>query len=139
MKFRFSAIFSQVGISFDISHKVVKLIWNEIEEKVILSDFYKEKHKDYTLVFIYSAREQNDYAIMGATISKRYKVVEYIIYMPYKEIQSDPKVYDVFLTYIEKGIREIFEMYDIEQCELTPIFQNVRKKVINNPDYLYQE
>ena len=139
MKFRFSAIFSQVGVSFKISHKVIKLIWNELEEQVALSDFFVKKHKDYTLVFIYSAREQNDFSIMGATISKRYKVVEYVINMPYKEIQSDPKVYDVFLTYLEKGIREIFAMYDIEQCELTSIFKNVREKVIDNPDYLYQE
>jgi hypothetical protein len=139
MKFSFSAIFSQVGISFDISHKVIKLIWNELEEKVALSDSFAKKHKDYTLVFMYSAREQNDYAIMCPIISKRYKVVEYVIKMPYKEIQSDPKVYDIFLTYMEKGIREIFEMYDIKQSELTPIFQNVREKVIGNPDYLYQE
>ena len=139
MKFRFSAIFSQVGISFKISHKVIKLIWNELENKITLSDLYSKKHKEYTLVFIYSAREQNDFVIMGPTISKRYKVVEYAIYMPYQEIQSDLKIYDVFLTYLEKGIREIFEMYDIEQNELTPIFQNVREKVIDNPDYLYQE
>jgi hypothetical protein len=139
MKFRFSAIFSQVGISFDISHKVIKLIWNELEERVTLSDLFAKKHKDCTLVFMYSAREQNDFAIMGATISKRYRVVEYVIYMPYQEIQSDPKIYDVFLIYMEKGIRKIFEIYDIEQSELTPIFQNIREKVIDNPDYLYQQ
>jgi hypothetical protein len=115
------------------------LIWNELEEKVVLSDCFVKKHKDYTLVFMYSARKQNDFAIMGATISKRYKVVEYVINMPYQEIQSDPKVYDVFLTYMERGIREIFKMYDIEQSELTTIFQNVRGKVIGNSDYLYQE
>jgi hypothetical protein len=65
-------------------------------------------------VFLLSAREQNDFAIMGATISKRYKVVEYVINMPYQEIQLDPKVYDVFLKYMERGIREIFEMYEPE-------------------------
>jgi hypothetical protein len=139
MKFRIGAIFSQVGISFKISHKVLKLIWNELEEKINLSELYSKKNKDYTLVLLLSAREQNDFAIMGATISKRYKVVEYVINMPYQEIQLDPQIYDVFLTYMEKGIREIFEIYDIEQSELTPIFQNVREKVIDNPDYLYQE
>ena len=139
MKFSFSAIFSEVGISFKISHKVIKLIWNALEERVSLSECYEKKHKDYTLVFMYSAREQNDFAIMGATISKRYKVVEYVINMPYQEIQSDPKVYDVFLTYMERGIREIFAMYDIEQSELTLIFQNVREQVIDNPDYFYQQ
>jgi hypothetical protein len=139
MKFRFSAIFSEVGISFDISHKVIKLIWYALEEKVCLSECYEKKHKDYTLVFIYSAREQNDFAIMGTTISKRYKVVEYVINMPYQEIHSDPKVYDVFLTYLEKGIREIFGIYDIKQNELTSIFQNAREKVIGNPEYLYKK
>jgi hypothetical protein len=139
MKFRFSAIFSQVGVSFNISHKVIKLIWNELEDKIALSDFFEKKHKDFTLVFIYSAREQNDFTVMGATISKRYKVVEYVINMPYQEIRSDPKMYDVFLGYMERGIREIFEMYGIEQRELTPIFQNVREKVIGNPDYLDQQ
>jgi len=139
MKFRIGAIFSQVGISFKISHKVIKLIWNELEEKIDLPESYTKKYKDYTLVFLYSAREQNDFAIMGVYVSKRYKIVEYVIRMPYKEIQSDPKVYDVFLTYMEKGIRKIFEIYDVEQSKLTHIFQNVREKVINNPDYLYQQ
>jgi hypothetical protein len=139
MKFRFSAIFSQVGISFKISHKAVKLIWYELEEKVDLSDLFVKKYKDYTLVFIYSAREQNDFAVMEAIISKRYKVVEYVIKMPYREIQSDPKVYDVFLIYLEKGIREIFEKYEIEQKELHSIFQNVREKVIDNPEFRYIE
>ena len=139
MKFRFGAIFSQVGISFNISHKVVKLIWNELEERVLLSDFFVKKHKDYTLVFMYSAREQNDFAITEAIISKRYKVVEHVIRMPYREIQSDPKKYDVFLTYLEKGIREIFEKYEIEQNELYSIFLNTRDKVIDNPEFRYNE
>jgi hypothetical protein len=135
MKFRIGAIFSQVGVSFEISHKVVKLIWNDLEQKVSLSEAFEKKYKDYTLVFLYSAREENDFLIKGPTISKRYKVVEYVIRMPYKEIQSDNEVYNVFLSYMEKGIREVFEQYNINQNELNAIFSNARKKVIGNPEY----
>jgi hypothetical protein len=56
MKFRIGAIFSQVGIFFKISHKVVKLIWNELEEKITLSETFEKKYKNYTLAFLYSAR-----------------------------------------------------------------------------------
>ena len=47
MTFRIGAIFSQVGISFKISHKVVKLIWNDLEKEINFSDEYKKAHKDY--------------------------------------------------------------------------------------------
>ncbi len=136
MKFRIGAIFSQVGISFEISHKVVKLIWNDLEQKVSLSEAFEKKYKNYTLVFLYSAREENDFLVKGPTISKRYKVVEYVIRMPYKEIQSDEEVYKVFLFYMEKGIREVFGEYNINQNELDSIFSNVRKEVIGNQEYL---
>ena len=135
MKFRIGAIFSQVGISFKISHKVVKLIWNELEEKITLSETFEKKYKNYTLSFLYSAREENDFEIKGPIISKRYKVVEYVINMPYLKIQSDPEVYNVFLSYMEKGIRTVFEQYNISQSQLEAIFSIARKEIIGNPEY----
>ncbi|MWP50274.1 MULTISPECIES: hypothetical protein [unclassified Gilliamella] len=135
MKFRIGAIFSQVGISFKVSHKVIKLIWSDLEERVPLSEEYEKKFRDYTLVFLYSAREQNDFLVKGPTISKRYKVIEYVIYMPFKEIQSDEEIYNVFLMCMEKGVREVFRKYNINQNELKDIFYNVRKKVIGNIEY----
>ncbi|UTC66573.1 MULTISPECIES: hypothetical protein [unclassified Treponema] len=136
MKFRIGAIFSDVGISFKISHKVVKLIWNDLEKEINLSDEYNKVHKDYTLVFLYSARESNDFFVTNPTISKRYKVVEYVIYMPYKEIQKDTDIYNIFLHYMEKGIRNIFEQYNINQYQIDDIFSKIRMKVIGNKEYL---
>ncbi|KGN79350.1 hypothetical protein HW49_06255 [Porphyromonadaceae bacterium COT-184 OH4590] len=136
MKFRIGAIFSDVGISFKISHKVVKLIWNDLEKEINLSDEYNKVHKDYTLVFLYSARESNDFFVTKPTISKRYKIVEYVIYMPYKEIQKDTDIYNVFLCYMEKGIRNVFEQYNINQNQIDDIFSKIRMKVIGNKEYL---
>lgn len=136
MKFRIGAIFSQVGISFNISHKVIKLIWNGLEERIFLSENYEKRHTDYTLAFLYSAREGNDFAIKGPTVSKRYRIVEYVICMPYKEILSDVEIYNVFLTYMETGIRTVFEQYNINQNELDVIFSDVRKEVIGNSEYI---
>jgi hypothetical protein len=55
--------------------------------------------------------------------------------MPYLKIQSDPEIYNIFLSYMEKGIRTVFEQYNINQSQLEAIFFIARKEIIGNPEY----
>lgn len=136
MKFRIGAIFSEPSVSFRISYKVIKLIWDELEEEINLSDKYNEAYENYTLVFLYSARENGDFFVSKPTISKRYKVVEHVIYMPYKEIREDVDLYNAFLFYMKKGIRVVFDQYHINDCKIDDVFLKVKMKVIGNEEYL---
>jgi hypothetical protein len=126
-KYNFGGIFSQVGISFKIESSIIKKIWYTMEDNIPLSEFFKGKYPNYTLSFLYSTKKDCSFQVSLPSISKRYKQIEFVIYMPYKElnIKDEDLKNKIFLKYLKSGIIEIFENYKFDTNKLKEIFESV--------------
>jgi hypothetical protein len=130
------SIYAEVDCSFEISHKVYKLICEKLNEKIKADGIFKSKYEGYQLDFITSTRSDlKELLIMGPTISKRYKVVEYVLYVPYYPVIDSVNYLKTFLDYYEEGVQEVLKIVKIDPSPVAEIFELIRKQVVSNPDY----
>jgi len=126
-KYSFGGIFSDVGFSFKIDHKLIKKIWYSIEEKVPLSQTFEKAYPGFTITFLYSTKKDIGYYVSDATVVKRDKEIEYVIYMPFEElkVENDQIKNKSFLKYLKYGILEIFEIHDFDTEKINEVFKTV--------------
>lgn len=130
------SIYAEVGYSFEISHKIYKLIDEKLNQIIKPDGIFKTKYQGYQLVFITSTRSDlKELLIMGPTISRRYKVVEYVLYIPYYPVINSENYLKTFLDYYEDGVKKVLEIVKIDSTPIASIFADIKGEVVDNPFY----
>ncbi|WP_306350137.1 hypothetical protein [Flavobacterium sp. '19STA2R22 D10 B1'] len=137
-------LFADPEAIFYISHHISRIIREHLECRIIDSVWFDEKYGTDSFLSLKdsSVLGQLDLEVKGPEVSKRYKVVSYSLRMPHDLINSDVTKYEVYLTYHERGVAEIFENLQIKLSEqLHDIYEKIRMEIqqlpqdfLNNPD-----
>lgn len=126
--------------NFDISNKVLSLIIVKLNTLIIPSELFNKKYEGYQLVLINSSRRQFEIlTIKGPSVSKKYKCVEYVIYIPYLEVLNSENYLESFLNFYEQGVIEVLSKYQIDLSKVPDAFKEIKKEVLGNPDYRYKK
>lgn len=113
MRISTAGVYPEAGINFNVSYKFNKLLRETLShpDENFANTFNSVHGEEYSLGIILSAKSNSlDLVIKGPSISKKYKVVDYILYIPFGIINQK----DFFVRYVDFvciGIKEILDRY----------------------------
>ena len=109
MKITVSTVYPEAGVNFQISYKFFKLLRDELEASGILSARFNAAFgEDYSLGIIFSTRAKiMDLEIKGPTVSKRYKVVDYVIYIPFGIVMNKETFFNQYVEFVCTGVSTV--------------------------------
>ena len=140
MKIGINSLYSEVGISFNISHKVDNYIVSLIEKRIMKTHKLDMVKKNYFLeLVITTKKDQKEVKVMGPDIDDNDKFISYALWLPYKQIDSSNNYLESYLQYLFEAIAVVFKEYNIKEEEVNNIFDDVKKEVLNNELYEFEE
>lgn len=132
--------FNEVGFNFEISHKVYKLVREEIIKNIFPKFNLNEKDKDtYISLVVTTSSEIRELRVHGPQIRKKGKFIEYELWLPHDEINKAEDPLKEFIKYYFEGIKKVFLNYNVPEEAFGPIEEAVKKEVLNNSEYEYKE
>lgn len=139
MIFIISSFYYEVGITFKISHKVLKLIREKMNENYFSKDTIVQTLGNKKCIRLeISARELvNEVQVMGPTNEET--DISFFVLLPYKDIISSENQLETFIKSFFIAIGKILDKYNIERESLQTISEEVLTEVINNEKYVYTE
>lgn len=117
MKCKFMQIYAEVGASYDLSHKLLKPLLQKLNALGKNIPFLAEKLNaiDFEITYIISAtRKAENMYIKGPTFLRKRNSVEFVIFVPYREIADFAERMEFVLSNVEAGIKGILEKYDVD-------------------------
>jgi hypothetical protein len=138
----FSAIYTEVGISFKISHKILNLIREKLDllnletnDKKIQN---KLKNRQYIGFLISTRISYKEINILEPNFLRKSKFVEIILNLPFIQYNENNYV-EIFLDNLEIAIIKGLNKLCIENNNIKEIFTEVKREVIGNDNYKYIE
>lgn len=131
--------YPEVGINFPISYKFNKLLREAIHspEEDFSDAFQKVYGKEYSLGIILSAKEDTlDLIIKGPSISKRYKAVDYVLYIPFCIIHSQADFFINYVNFVCDGIKSILEKYSQSESMYHKIYSFREEALKKESDFI---
>ncbi|XLZ70880.1 hypothetical protein ABT364_02650 [Massilia sp. SR12] len=110
-------IYAEVGASYDLSHKLLKPLLQRLNALGKNIPFLAEKLKviDFEITYIISAtRKTDNMYTKGPTFSRKRSCVEFVIFVPYREIADFSERIEFVIDHVGAGIKCIFEKYGID-------------------------
>ena len=109
-----SSIYPEAGVTFPISYRFMQLLKEELAQlaQQHLSVFQTAYGQDYTLGIILSASSDAvNLEIMGPSISKRYKVVDYVLRIPFGIVEEVETLYSRYVFFVCQGIATVLAKF----------------------------
>jgi hypothetical protein len=137
MKVYFTQTYADVGVNFDISHKVTSELTDRVNKELVDENVFELKHgEDYKLGFVMSAKKGiDDTVIKGPSISGRYKTVEYILYLPYEKVMESPDRLRTILCYVSKGVTSVLSSYIPTSRRIEVLLSDLIREISENLEY----
>jgi len=141
MNIYYSQFYYQAGSSFPFSYKFQIYLSEETTRLVKPSTRFIELHgEDYSLMFRISAkRELAINEIVGPTVYKKDKDVEYSIFLPYTPIIQQSEPYISALEHILEGAYEILDDYEIDTSKLKAEQGVIINNIVTLPEMFVQK
>ena len=140
MKLFYGQLYTQAGSSFPFSHVFQQFMGARTTELVKPSSTYINGHgEDYSLMFRISAkRELAINEIVGPTVYKKDRDVEYSIFLPYTPItqMNDPN--RSALEYLFEAVYEVLEGYEIDTSKLRAEQKNMIEEIMSRPEMFFE-
>ncbi|MDI7419840.1 hypothetical protein [Cronobacter turicensis] len=137
MRIKFNQIYAEVGVNYNITNAVL----NPLEEMLDSLDKKIQHYEklfsgsDYTVVFIISATAKNEELVVkGPTTLSKKKKVEFVIFLPYKKIESFIDEITYILGHVCNGICEVLEKYKTDTEEVKEIFEEMKALILKEPE-----
>jgi alpha-galactosidase/6-phospho-beta-glucosidase family protein len=140
MKLGISSLYTEVGINFSISHKVDNYIVSLINDRIMKPHKLDITKQDYFLELVISTKkDQKEVKVMGPDINHSDKFITYALWLPYKLINSSKNYLESYLKFLLTAAKTVFKEYGIKEEEMNQVFEDVRKEVLNNELYEFDE
>jgi len=139
MSFRSASIFPEVGITFPISGKVSQLVLDKLIANLpVENQEVIRKGESYSLGIVVSTGEDvAELSVLGPSISKKYKMIDYAVWIPYRKVIESENVLMSYIDYLYQGIVIVLKKYDYPTAVVAEIFEDVKREVNDNPEYKY--
>ncbi|WP_105634586.1 hypothetical protein, partial [Cronobacter dublinensis] len=137
MRIKFNQIYAEVGVNYSITNAVLNPLeemLNSLDKKI---QHYEKlfSGSDYTVVFIISATAKNEeLTVKGPTTLSKKKKVEFVIFVPYKKIESFIDEITYILDHVCNGICEVLEKYKTDTEEVRDIFEQMKLSISKDPE-----
>jgi len=132
--------FNEPGIEFKISYKVRKLIRQIVVEDVMKPFGLEEKEPNWFLgLVIATSSNTNEVEVRGPENDKRNKTINYGLWLPYKKINDSKDYLNEYLNSLFDALVILFEKYGIPEQPIRLVQEKVKKDVLDNPEYEYNE
>ncbi|CNC63846.1 Uncharacterised protein [Yersinia pseudotuberculosis] len=136
MNIQFSQIYAEVDTSYDITNTVLTPLRHYL---VMLNKNIMHYNKlfnadDYSIVFIISATRNDKELVKGPTTLSKKKKVEFVIFIPYKELKTFAEQMSYVLDYIAEGIIFVFNKYKTDPSGVKEAVEEVKKMIMDDPD-----
>ena len=137
MELSTGAMYSEVGVSFDVSHKVGKQIRHALLP--VMQDYGIDNiEKDWILALNVSTRStQTAVEIKGPSLDRRHKVITYSLCLPYFEIINSSNPLATYLFYYFDAVKEVFAKYNVPPDVINKAHKQVAKIVLDNEEYAW--
>jgi hypothetical protein len=109
-----SSIYPEAGVTFPISYRFMQLLKEELAQlaQQHFSVFQTAYGQDYTLGIILSASSADvKLEIRGPSISKRYKVVDYVLRIPFGIVEEAETLYSRYVFFVCQGIATVLAKF----------------------------
>ncbi|MDI7691610.1 hypothetical protein [Cronobacter malonaticus] len=137
MRIKFNQIYAEVGVNYNITNAVLNPLeemLNSLDKKI---QHYEKlfSGSDYTVVFIISATAKNEELVVkGPTTLSKKKKVEFVIFLPYKKIESFIDEITYILGHVCNGICEVLAKYKTDTEEVKEIFEEMKALILRDPE-----
>lgn len=126
-------IYVQPDIYFNFSCIFQNYIHSILSEKIIVSDYFKEKYPDYKLMFRISAKKNIDEnEIKGPSIFRKDSDMEYTIFLPFDAIMKHKNYNYIALKYLFEGIYTVFEEYHFDYSQIKENEEDTIKNILED-------
>lgn len=109
-----SGIYPEAGVNFPISYLFMRLLREQLaqiepQHHAVLQAKYG---LDFTLGIILSAKTgTSQVEIKGPSISKKYKVVDYVLYIPFAIAEEAETFYSQYVSFVCTGVATVLEKF----------------------------
>ncbi|TGE20926.1 hypothetical protein [Hymenobacter metallicola] len=109
-----SAIYPEAGVNFPISYLFMRLLREQLahlepQQHVV---FQAKYGLDFTLGIILSAKSNtSQLEIKGPSSSKKYKVVDYVLYIPFVIAEEAETFYSQYVSFVCTGVSTVLEKF----------------------------
>lgn len=120
MNVYFGQVYVEAGVEFGFSHHFQEFLSDQVTKLVTTSTSYVNRFGgEYELMFNISAKEgTSDNQIVGPTVFKRTKDVEYTIYLPFDTITRSTHPAKCALNFLISGVCDVFTSLDIDTTRI---------------------
>ncbi|MCB2378237.1 hypothetical protein LGH70_11620 [Hymenobacter sp. BT635] len=109
-----SAIYSEAGVNFPISYLFMRLLREQLAQlEPQHHAVYQAKYGlDFTLGIILSAKSNtSQLEIKGPSLSKKYKVVDDTLYIPFVIAEEAETFYSKYVSFVCTGVSTVLEKF----------------------------
>lgn len=136
MKISFIQAYAEIDTSYDITNTVLiplRKYLNGLNKSIAHYDKLF-KTDDYTIFFYISAtREHKDFVKGPMTYSKQ-KVVEFFIFIPYKEFDIFTEQMNYILDCIGQGIIFVLKKYKTDPAGIEEVMNKMKALIASDPE-----
>ena len=78
-------------------------------------------------------------SIQGPSFSKKYKMVDYTLWLPFSKIVMSQNILETYLDFVTEGLLAVFHKHEYPTDIIVKVMNEVKSEVLNNPAYEYSE
>lgn len=140
MKLGISSIYTEVGVNFEISHKVDNLIRKLLTDNILIPYKLDSINKDWFLELIISTKSDlKKVEVNGPDFHKEDKFVIYTLWLPYNRITEADNYLEEYLDSLFEALSIVFDNYNISHTPFIETLATIKQIVINNDEYVFIE
>lgn len=135
MKVAFSQVYIEPGISFPFSVDFQRRLTNAVTASVTPSTKFQGKYgADFELGILISAKRglvDND--VRGPSCSKKYKVVDYTVFLPFDPIVTSREAPRLALAFLLQGVADVFDKLEFDKTRFLDQRQSLIDAICSDP------
>jgi hypothetical protein len=92
------------------------------------------KTDDFSVIFYISAAKRSNLLIKGPTTLSKRKKIEFVIYIPYKNIDIFTEQMDYALDFVGQGVKFVFDKYKEDSSMIDGIVRQTKDLIRSDPE-----
>jgi hypothetical protein len=140
MRFKISHLYTEPGVSFQISHKVDKYVEDKIIESIIQPyGLDNDEMNTFINLIVSTSSKTLELVVKGPDYDKVNDIINWGAWLPYKAVSEEKGQLPSYLKYLFDAIAIVLNNYSVDEGDIRKMQRDVENEVINNPEYLCDE